>query len=39
MAPPGITLDLNCDGSDADAAARAAEGGSMEEENMDYFFD
>jgi penicillin-binding protein 1A len=39
MAPPGITLDLNCDGSDADAAAKAAEEGYVEEESQDYFFD
>ena len=32
IAPPGIALDLNCDGSDADAAVRA-------EESEEYFFE
>ena len=32
MAPPGITLNLNCDGSDADAAVAA-------EDETDYFFE
>jgi penicillin-binding protein 1A len=32
MAPPGITLNLNCDGSDADASVKA-------EESTDYFFE
>ena len=32
VAPPGITLNLNCDGSDADAAVAA-------EDETDYFFE
>ena len=32
IAPPGISLNLNCDGSDADAAVRA-------EESEEYFFE
>ena len=32
MAPPGISLNLNCDGSDADAEIKA-------EESTDYFFE
>ena len=32
VAPPGISLNLNCDGSDADAAVRA-------EESEEYFFE
>ena len=32
IAPPGITLNLSCDGSDADAAVRA-------EESEEYFFE
>ena len=32
MAPPGVTLNLDCDGSDADAAVKA-------EESTDYFFE
>ena len=32
IAPPGIALNLNCDGSDADAAVRA-------EESEEYFFE
>ncbi|MBQ8421034.1 MAG: transglycosylase domain-containing protein [Bacteroidales bacterium] len=32
VAPPGISLDLNCDGSDADATIKA-------EESEDYFFE
>lgn len=32
VAPPGISLDLNCDGSDADAKVKA-------EESEDYFFE
>ena len=32
IAPPGISLDLNCDGSDADASVRA-------ENEEDYFFE
>ena len=32
VAPPGITLNLNCDGSDADASVKA-------EEEDDYFFE
>ena len=32
MAPPGISLNLNCDGSDADAEIKA-------EESSDYFFE
>ena len=32
MAPPGIALNLDCDGSDADAAVKA-------EESEEYFFE
>ena len=32
IAPPGISLDLNCDGSDADASVKA-------ENEEDYFFE
>jgi hypothetical protein len=32
MAPPGISLNLDCDGSDADAEVKA-------EESTDYFFE
>ena len=32
VAPPGISLNLDCDGSDADAAVRA-------EESEEYFFE
>ena len=32
IAPPGITLNLSCDGSDADAAVSA-------EESEEYFFE
>jgi hypothetical protein len=32
MAPPGISLNLNCDGSDTDAEIKA-------EESTDYFFE
>ena len=41
IAPPGISLDLNCDGSDLDAAGTVTEeeGEVAEEESQDYFFD
>ena len=41
IAPPGISLDLNCDGSDLDAAGTVIEeeGVVAEEESQDYFFD
>ena len=32
MPPTGVTLNLDCDGSDADASVKA-------EESMDYFFE
>jgi hypothetical protein len=32
MAPPGVSLDLNCDGSDADAEVKA-------EDEEDFFFE